>query len=234
MFKLKYGNRPVDQVHVNRLITSMSEVYIPQPIYVNQKHEITDGQHRFQAAKALGLAITYMVTDHSLEDIRRMNQNAKNWTFDDFLESYVNIEKRRNPEEVGHYSTYKHFKRTSKFSNSVCLIMLIGDRTNKVINLFKTGKFIIPPGNFNKAKNYSSMIHEIAPYYEGYKRRSFIMAMLTLFDDELFDFKRFMKKLSINRNKLYHCTNQTDYVDTIERLYNWGSQNKVKFRRHND
>tara|TARA_R110002110_G_scaffold248642_1_gene464808 strand:- start:252 stop:590 length:339 start_codon:yes stop_codon:yes gene_type:complete len=112
--------------------------------------------------------------------------------------------------------------------------MLIGDRTNKVINLFKTGKFVIPTGNFNKAKKYATMVHEISPYYEGYKRRSFIMAMLTLFNDELFDFKRFMKKLSINRNKLYHCTNQTDYVDTIERLYNWGSQNKVKFRRHND
>ena len=63
MFKFKHGNRPVDQSHVKKLITSMTEVYVPQTIYVNKRHEITDGQHRFTAAKALGLPITYIVTD---------------------------------------------------------------------------------------------------------------------------------------------------------------------------
>jgi predicted AAA+ superfamily ATPase len=75
------------------------------------------------------------------------------------------------------------------------------------------------------------MIAEIGQYYEGYKKQKFIMAMLLLFKDEQFTFKKFIKKLSLNRNKLYHCVNTLDYVDAIERLYNWGSSNKVKFRR---
>mgnify|MGYP003128510051 CR=1 FL=1 len=59
-----------------------------------------------------------------------------------------------------------------------------------------------------------------------------IMAMLSLFQDEQFSFKKFIKKLSMNRNKLYHCVNTLDYIDAIERLYNWGNATKVKFRRY--
>ena len=64
-----------------------------------------------------------------------------------------------------------------------------------------------------------------------FKKAKFIRAMLILCKDEQFTFKKFIKKLSMNRNKLYHCTNTLDYIDTIERLYNWGNATKVKFRR---
>jgi hypothetical protein len=235
-FKFKHGNRPVDQAHVKKLMSSMSEVYVPQTIYVNKRYEITDGQHRFTAAKALGLPITYMVTDHSLDDIRRMNQNTKNWTLDDFLDSYVTIENKKDPNTVGPYGVFKHFKQITGFPNAVCLMMLgetgyVGVNINKQ---FKEGKFNIPSGNFEIAKKQAKQLHKIGEYYDGWKRRSFINAMLSLFKDEAFEFKQFIRKLEFNRSKLYHCTTVSDYIDTIERLYNWGNKNKVKFRRFNE
>lgn len=238
MFKFKHGNRPVDQAHVKKLITSMTEVYVPQTIYVNKRYEITDGQHRFTAAKALGLPITYMVTDHSLDDIRRMNQNNKNWSIDDFLSSYVSIEAKKNPETVGPYGVFKHFKEITGFGNATCIMMLsneassaIGLVHSNVIKAFKNGEFVIPPGQFEKAKRQAKMINLVGHFYEGNKRRSFIAAFIQALNDEKFDFKKFIRKLELNRSKLFHCTSTDEYLEAIQKLYNWGDKKKTKLRR---
>ena len=110
--------------------------------------------------------------------------------------------------------------------------MLKGNKSKTATTDFKNGKFEIPPGQFAVATKQAKMIMEVGDYYDGYKKAKFIMAMLSLFQDEQFSFKKFIKKLSINRNKLYHCVNTLDYIDAIERLYNWGNATKVKFRRY--
>lgn len=238
MFKFKHGNRPVDIAHVKRLISSMKEVYVPQTIYVNKKYEITDGQHRFSAAKTLGLPVTYIVTDHKLEDIRRMNQNTKNWTIDDFCESYVTIERKQTPDTVGPYGVFKHYKEITGFANATCMMLLSGTASsgiglvgNNIIKSFKDGVFIIPAGQFEKAKKEAKMINEIGEFYDGNKRRSFVAAFVQAIQDERFEFKKFIHKLEYNRSKLFHCTTTNEYLDAIEKLYNWGNKIKTKIRR---
>ena len=51
MFKLKFGNRPIDNNHVNKLRRSMTKQFIKTPITVNKRMEICDGQHRLQQSK---------------------------------------------------------------------------------------------------------------------------------------------------------------------------------------
>lgn len=230
LFRLKFGNRPIDIGHVNKLRRSMSREFIKTPITVNKKMEICDGQHRFTAIKALGLPIFYRVASESLDTIRTMNQNNKNWSFDDYLASYVALESRQDGN-IGPYTQFNVFKKQTKLSNAVCLAMLKDSKSHAATTDFKDGKFEIPPGQFAVASKQAKMIAEIGQYYEGYKKQKFIMAMLSLFKDEQFTFKKFIKKLALNRNKLYHCVNSLDYIDTIERLYNWGNKTKVKFRR---
>ena len=87
-FKFVSGNRPVDDRHVNKLVHSMKQHFIPTPIIVNSKNEIVDGQHRYLACKKLGLDVYYYKNDIKLDGLRTINQNMKNWTLDDFLESY--------------------------------------------------------------------------------------------------------------------------------------------------
>jgi hypothetical protein len=235
-FKIKYGNRPVDMRHVRNLMSSMKHNYIQRPITINKKMEIIDGQHRFTAAKALGLPIYYEYNTEDLDGIRTMNQNTKNWTMDDFLSSYYSIEQKNNNGDLtGPYTIFKFFKEYSKFPIVICLYMLTGSHSSKRgSNMFKTGKLEIPSGQFELAKKQAKMILSVKDYYDGYRRQRFIHAMLQLFKDEEFDFKRFIKKLDINRAKMFHCTCTTDYIDTIEKIYNWGSKNKVKFRRYRD
>lgn len=55
MFKRLEGNRFVDPKKVNKLKKSINEVgYISNPIIVNEKMEVIDGQHRLEALKELG------------------------------------------------------------------------------------------------------------------------------------------------------------------------------------
>jgi len=230
IFKLKFGNRPIDVNHVNKIRKSMTREFIKTPITVNKRMEICDGQHRFTAIKALGLPVFYRVSTENLDTIRTMNQNNKNWSFDDYLASYVALETKKDGN-IGPYTQFNVFKRQTRFPNAVCLAMLTDNKTSSGVAAFKEGKLVIPQGQFGVASKQAKMIMEVGQYYDGYKKAKFINAMLTLFKDEQFTFKKFIKKLSMNRNKLYHCTNTLDYIDTIERLYNWGNTTKIKFRR---
>ena len=47
------GNRTVNQLHLKRLKDSINEEYIPVPIVVNNRYQIIDGQHRFEAVKEM-------------------------------------------------------------------------------------------------------------------------------------------------------------------------------------
>lgn len=227
-FKFVHGNRPVDERHVKKLVNSMKENYIPTPIIINKKNEIVDGQHRYLACKQLGLDVYYYRNEINLTGLRQINQHSKNWTLDDFLDSYVQLENRT--DKVGPYTIFKHFKKTTRFPNAVCLMMLTDNRGAHT-EQFKQGLFTIPSGQYETAQKQAKMIIESGNYYQGYKRRSYVVAMLVLFKDPEFKFKKFIKKLEMNRSKLFHCTNTEDYLDAIEKLYSWGDKNKIRLRR---
>ena len=55
MFKNMIGNREIKDKNYKKLIRSMSEKQLIIPILVNEKLEIIDGQHRFNACKTLQL-----------------------------------------------------------------------------------------------------------------------------------------------------------------------------------
>ena len=44
-----------------------------------------------------------------------------------------------------------------------------------------------------------------------------------------FSRKQWSKKIEMNSQKLVHCTNTKDYLEVIQKVYNWGSQAKVAF-----
>ena len=57
MFKKIKGNRIVNKSNLNAIITSMEQQQLVSPIMINEKFEIIDGQHRFEACKELGLPV---------------------------------------------------------------------------------------------------------------------------------------------------------------------------------
>ena len=87
------GNRPPNPQHIRRLADSIKTNGILQnPIIVNEKMDVIDGQHRLLAAKEANSSVFYIVVDgYELNEVQVLNLNQKNWTSKDFLEGYADM-----------------------------------------------------------------------------------------------------------------------------------------------
>ncbi len=88
-FKTLVGNRGVIQANVKKLIASMSNSQLASISIVNSRDEIIDGQHRYEACKALGLPFYYItMPDYGIEEVHVLNSNMKNWTNEDYVRQF--------------------------------------------------------------------------------------------------------------------------------------------------
>ena len=93
IFKSIDGNRVPNLIHVNRLTDSIKKYGMKcNPILVNEKMEVIDGQHRLMAAKNANASVYFIIIPGSnLDDVHTLNLNQKNWTRKDFMEGYAGM-----------------------------------------------------------------------------------------------------------------------------------------------
>lgn len=88
-FKRLCGNR--DLSSYDKIIKSIKRVgYWINPIMVNEKFEVIDGQNRLKAAEELGLPIYYYVQSKAdVETARALNLGRSNWQPIDYIKSFA-------------------------------------------------------------------------------------------------------------------------------------------------
>jgi len=93
LFKKMVGNRPTQLFRVKKILKSIEKVgYITNPIIVNDKMEIIDGQARFEALKQLNLPIDYIIVNNAgIKECISMNTYNSNWKEMDYINSYANV-----------------------------------------------------------------------------------------------------------------------------------------------
>lgn len=226
------GNRPVSRIHVNKLKRSMRENFIPMPIVVNDKNEIIDGQHRFVAAKELGLDVPYITIDNiGKDEVHRLNLASKNWVAPDFMNDYC---ENGNPN----YVIYKEFLDKYGFDHNVTNAMLSGKNRmsgGSDCEAFRQGKFVVK--DLERAIRNAERLTEIGKYYpcrsakeRGYKRRYFIYAMLDVFDHPRYNHGEFIKKLRRQSSRLDGISTIEGYLRAIEKIYNNNRPTSEKLR----
>jgi hypothetical protein len=240
MFKTLEGNRHVNKLHVNRLKESFKTAYLLSPILINQRNEIIDGQHRFEAAKSLSLPVNYIIcNDYGLKEVQILNTNMKNWKKEDYLNAYCDL---KHPE----YLKFRNFMRLfNEFGIAATEMILTGRMSGKkgndsrgefttsssgryTIKYFEQGDLIIP--NYDYSVECAEKIMMVKPYYDGFNRPSFVRAMLGIFKVELYNHAKFIERLNANPTSLQHCANITQYKLMIEDVYNFRSREKVSLR----
>lgn len=224
-FNLIAGNRPVNERHIKELIVSMTEEECVSPIQVNEKYEIIDGQHRFRALVELKKPVHYYVVKGAgLQTVQRLNSYTKNWTTDNYLDSYV---------DAGYedYIKYKGFKEMYKFGNSINILLLTGsiDRGTEETK-FKNGQFKVK--SLESAVENAMKLEGLAKYIPWYKERSWCYAVLRCLKTKGFDYNQFLHKCSGQQRKLVKCANTEQYIAMIEEVYNYHSNknNKITLR----
>jgi hypothetical protein len=221
-FKSIGGNRNKNLMHINRLKKSMKQNYLFTIIIVNERFEIIDGQHRFEVIKELGLPLNYVVcTGYSLNEVHLLNQTAKVWNADDYLNGYCNL-------GYEDYKTYKDFKTRYNLGHNECMAILLCAKSKGGIDVFYAGNFKIK--DYAKSCMIIEKICQIEPFYKGYKRRAFIFTMLTLLQNNNFDFNDFLQKLKQQPTALVDCTSVNNYLELIENIYNYRRREKVNLR----
>jgi len=243
MFKTLEGNRQVNKLHVKRLRESFQKAYLLSPIIVNERFEIIDGQHRFEAAKQLGLPINFLIAPkYGLREVQVLNENMKNWKKEDYLNAYCDL---NHPE----YLKFRNFmKRFPLFGISSCEIILTNKsgngsgnnsssaemitETNKkgsyTIRYFQEGDLEIP--DYDLAVENVEKLMMIKPYYDGFSRRGFVGAMIGIFKIDYYNHDKLLKRLQSNPTLMQHCSNIIQYKLMIEEIYNFRSRGNVSLR----
>tara|TARA_B110000977_G_C10926819_1_gene435444 strand:+ start:98 stop:880 length:783 start_codon:yes stop_codon:yes gene_type:complete len=232
------GNRPTNPMHIKKLAYSIEHNGLLQnPIIVNEKLDVIDGQHRLAAAKQANSSIFYIIVKgYNLKEVQTLNLNQKNWSKKDFLNGYADM-------GVGSYIKLRDFTLKNKdFSLSDCITLCSNrdDTTFNISNKFRAGrknptnqKEVFIEGtwvgnSFDLGQKIANKLKLIETYYDGYSRTSFIRAFLSVVKNENFVFDVFLNKLKIK--KLDHCLSITEYKLLIEEIYNYKSRNKVNLR----
>jgi hypothetical protein len=222
LFKPIDGNRSKNELHINRLMKSMSENYLFTVIIVNEKYEIIDGQHRFDVIQELKLPLNYIVCKgYGLNEVHILNQNSKTWNADDYLAGYCNL-------GYEDYIKYAAFKEKYRLGHNETMSLLSGIPSKVEIDTFYRGEFKVK--SMRSAENIIEQILMIEPYYKSVRRRSFIYTMMSLLKNPSFEFSEFMQKLKIQPTALRDCTNVTNYKVLIEEIYNYRRREKVNLR----
>ena len=222
IFNTLKGNRDLNISHKEKLKKSFKKDYLISPIIVNEKYEIIDGQHRFNAARDLDYPIYYiLINGYSLEEVKILNTNTKNWKREDYLNAYCDL-------------GYKEYIKFKKFYNDIKEFTIgsaeriaAGHQSDNMLD-FRSGKFKFK--NILDAYDTAQKILMFKPYYNGYNRNTFVGAVMKLIKNENYNHAQMIHKLSLNPSILVDCANTSQYVLLLEDIYNYKSRNKTNLR----
>jgi hypothetical protein len=237
-FKNLLGNRNVNMLHLQRLINSMKKEYLFSPILVNEKYEIIDGQHRYNAAKTLKLPINFIIIkDYGLKEVQTLNTNNKNWNKKDYLEAYCDL------GNENYIKMKKFMSMFPDFSLSVCeqlITNLTGGINNssrdKDINgkeagrkrKFEEGELKID-SLFSGIKRAKEVL-KYKPYYDGYNRMVFVKSIISLLKNNNFNNDEKIHKIQLFPSMINHCISESQYKQMLEDVYNYKRRKKVSIR----
>lgn len=224
-FSFRKDNRPVKETNVLSKIESIKMMGQKQPITVDKNGRVIDGQHRLEACKKLNIPVKYIIDEKrmSTQEIADLQSSSISWKPDDYASSFASTGNDS-------YKLYVLFSQAyPEFAHSCRLTMLENtyNRNHGAENKFKAGMFVVK--SYKKACQYAEALKKIGAFYEGYNRRSFVCAVLYMMDNPEFSFERFMRKLPKRRRELMDFSKTEDYIEALQKIYNWKETKKVYF-----
>lgn len=148
-------NRNVNRNHVERLKESFKKEYLLAPILVNEFYQIVDGQHRFTAAKEMGLPVRYVVAQgYTIEHVKMLNHEGKNWSLMDHFMSHV---KAGVPAYVRTAELFVRYEQISSGTIASIVYKFSSAQNSGSKSLYESAKRLDPASSSNKAYGTSKV-----------------------------------------------------------------------------
>lgn len=234
-FVLMRGNRKVVEKHVQSLMRRMQEqgnLTTHFPIIVNERMEVIDGQHRLEALRRLSESNTknpegetvwtpfYRIeTGLSVEAVRDINNGHRNWTWQDYLTSYISEDKEQ-------YERFKNLIDHFKLSFSTILYYVCGEDKGRT-RAFKEGDLMIR--DHQRAFQLLKWYREIVDV-SSHDNQTFSIVLHQVMQHPEYDHKRMVRKMGLYHTVLKKFVTRPDYLRAIEDIYNRGQSEETKVR----
>ena len=226
IFQYVNGNRDINPGHVRKLVQSISKQNLLEfnPIMVGSDMVIIDGQHRLAAAKELGLPIYYNQVTGDLDTVILMNNNSKNWSVSDFVNSYIELGNEN-------YQILKDFKQKWGVAYTTATRLLAGVKINDAggrTEDLRNGDFKVDPNN--NAEQLMVWIDSFSDFADAVIRRnrSFISAVEELVSKGEITKAGLKHKLEVAGKLLFRQNTKQDYLRQLESIINYKSRAKIR------
>lgn len=216
-FRVMDANREQSRGHIESLkaaFEEMGNLTRVQPILVNDRMEIIDGQHRFTACKELDEPIYYTVVPGlGVRDARQMNILHKGWKIEDYARSYA----------VGGDANYQRFLQLLEdygFNHSVTLYFSKGGKLKGLFREFREGNYTLTPEEVQSARERLDRLSELAELNPLARTIPFAIAYLQASGVNDFDHARLVSRLERNPQMLTRQAGVPEYLRILEDIYN--------------
>lgn len=225
------NNREVTRSRVEKLIASLTEKEILNPIVVNEKLEIVDGQGRFEALKTLGRSIKFLISPGAtIEDCRRMNQYNTKWTSLDFAisfaksgnENYIRLLQCRRITKLPFPLILRLVNKTEKIS------VISDEKYRYSYNKLNAGNILFDDADQNTVVRIYNLAQEIKNALQLSHRlnEAFYVAVKVMVETDGYDHERMLKKCKLYKHKFTQMANLENALKEFSATYNNGQIQK--------
>lgn len=223
MFHYMGGNRRVSKKRVDTIALSMAahpDIFQHRPILVNEKYEIIDGQHRYNAAKKLGVEVWYETAEGiSHEEALVMNQNQANWTLIDYARSYAYAGKQD-------YKDYLKVLESHPGFPTHVIMMYIGGNAQNNATRFRKGDF--KASTLAVGEVFLDYLKDIAQYEPKAKLQTPARALFKVFQTDGYDHDRMLAKLAMAPQGMFQVYGTIkEILRALEDIYNFKQQKDI-------
>jgi hypothetical protein len=219
-FLFSKENREIKTKTVVAIKESMLKFgFIPgRPVLVTKEWIIIDGQHRFLAARDLGISVEFEIVEGDFIDkMILLNSTQSNWTLEDYVNSYAH-------QNVDCYRKLLKFKEKYELNLSCSIVLLFGSgvKTSDI----RKGEILKISPNADRMAEYVLNCNTIS--YN--KDQKFVRAIVAVYDKLT---RPQLIKLKSRLIIVPALSNSTDFVIAFENIINKGKRGdyKVKLTR---
>jgi len=204
-FSFVPSNRDITPAHNTKLGKSVSKTEGNiQPIIVDKQFRVLDGQHRLEACEALGLPVSYLVTESNIPGVELMielNINSRNWTLGDYLKHWIVA----NPCCSESYQAIREIADTFGFGVETALVLC---RSSP--RAIKAGEDILIPPRFHITARATSdfVVEYLRVAHTGLRSLAVARAIMDL-----------ESRLDIRSEVDPHCKTKWSYTEAIGRIH---------------
>lgn len=227
-FKKLEGNRDVLDSRVANLICSIQERgWIRNPIVVNEKMEIIDGQGRAEALHQLEMPIEFVVAEGAtIDDCIALNIRQKNWSLTDYINSFA---VRHFPDYVILDEKVKEYHGVLQ-TEAISLMLGKNGGSKSQKDVIQNGRYVI--ADIETVEDRLDFLLKAMDIIGSERGRSCLWAAALKFvylTDKIQN-DVFLDKLSKYRVKLGKALKEDDAIASLDTIYNYNKKSgKIYF-----